>query len=138
MNVHPVIIIEEKAGDKHLLLEMLLEMGCKKPLTFTTPTQAFEFFETMETVPLFISSDISMSRTDGIRMRAVLIESCVAIKPVPFYLLTTSMADWEEALALHPDAKQYFINQYTFKSMPETVEKIMAIISAESTLEEIL
>ena len=125
----PVIIIEKNQGNKALLLELLQDMGCRKPLTFTDPEQAFDFFATTGREPLFINAVFLGKTDDQIRMFAVLMQDCLSIKQMPFFLLTANTDEWKENLALHPGALQYHIHPDTFTSMAEAVEDIMGIIN---------
>jgi CheY-like chemotaxis protein len=116
-----VMIVDDDAGVRDLISEMLIEIGCN----VVTATDGEDAIERLQTIhPSFIVSDVMMPRRDGYSLFEYL-QNNERLSDIPFIFLTVRGEMDEKLRALEIGVEDYWIKPFDVEELNIRLRRVL-------------
>ncbi|TCZ64783.1 response regulator [Flaviaesturariibacter aridisoli] len=126
-NTGPVVVIEDDADDKEILIEVFNELRYPNEIVFFQDgDEALAYLNKTDIVPFLILSDINMPKLDGFQLRdKIKTDAKLEMKCIPYLFFTTASSQMAVIDAYSASAQGFFIKQNTYNELKEVIDIIM-------------
>ena len=123
----PIIIIEDDADDKEMLIEVFARLNYKNKLIFFEDGQkALDFLNRIDTVPFLILSDINMPKLSGFDLREKLkTDAELRLKCIPYLFFSTALNQRAVIDAYSLSVQGFFVKPNSITELEKTISAIM-------------
>lgn len=123
----PIVIIEDDAGDRHLLSMVFDELAFGNQILFLRDgSEALAYFEKSDVCPFLVLSDINMPRLDGFQLRTLIQDdSALRKRCIPFLFFTTAANEQTVYDAYALSAQGFFVKPPGYEQLREMMRKIV-------------
>ena len=123
----PIIIIEDDADDKEILVEIFQKLGYKNKIVyFSDGDKALEYLNHTDTQPFLILSDINMPRLNGFELRnKVFTNEQLQTKCIPYLFFTTGANKKAVVDAYALSVQGFFLKPNSMQALENTIKKIV-------------
>lgn len=123
----PVIVIEDDADDREILIEIFNKLNYpNKIIFFEDGQEALDFLNRVDTVPFLILSDINMPKLSGFELRGKLkTDAQLRLKCIPYLFFSTALNQKAVIDAYSLSVQGFFVKPYSMKELEKTISAIM-------------
>ena len=123
----PIIVIEDDAEDKEILVEIFKNLDYKNSIIyFSDGEEALQYLTDTRTKPFLILSDINMPKLSGFELRQkVHTNDDLNLKCIPYLFFTTTSAQKAVVDAYSQSVQGFFVKANSIDKLESTIKKIV-------------